>query len=182
LAGRSIGVVRDLGGNTNAMVTGTQRELIDAAVVKMEELGATVYDVYLPDFASLGTGSSHYDMNECFAAFESEGGTSARRCVSSTAIVADGEESAHDRDDQCYAIEGIVESARVGPRTAGLFALTALGDPNMAPTEEQIKAIVDMRAYVTGAMDIVKDINGEPVIGPDAGVPGDILLPLIAQI
>jgi amidase len=168
LAGRAIGVVRDLGGNANAMGTGTQRELIDAAVAKMEELGATVYDVYLPDFASLGAGSSHYDMNEYFAAFESEGGTSARRCVSSTAIVADGEESAHDRDDQCYAIEGIVESARVGPRTAGLFALTALGDPNMAPTEEQLQAIINMRAYVTGAMDIVKDINGEPVIGPDA--------------
>jgi hypothetical protein len=31
-------------------------------------------------------------------------------------------------------------------------------------------------------MDTVKDINGEPVIGSDAGVPGEILLPLIAQI
>ncbi|MFQ3200684.1 MAG: amidase [Zhongshania sp.] len=131
------------------MGTGTQRELIDAAVAKMEELGATVYDVYLPDFASLGAGSRQYDMNEYFAAFESEGGTSARRCVSSTAIVADGEESAHDRDDQCYAIEVIVESACVWPRAAGLFALTALGNLNMAPTVEQLQAIVDMRAYAT---------------------------------
>ncbi|MFT7405608.1 amidase family protein [Zhongshania sp.] len=167
LAGRSIGVVRDLGGNTSATGTGAQGELIDAAVAKMEELGASVYNVYLPNYRSLGAGSSHYDMNEYFAVFESEGGTSARRCVSSTAIAIDGEESAHDRDDQCFGLEGIVESARVGPRTAGLFALTALGDPNMPPSAAQLQAIVDMRAYVTGEMDVVKDENGESIMGPD---------------
>ncbi|CAA0111340.1 Glutamyl-tRNA(Gln) amidotransferase subunit A [Zhongshania aliphaticivorans] len=169
LAGRAIGVVRDLGGNTDAMGTGAQGELIAAAVAKMEELGATVYDVYLPNYASLSAGSSHYDMNEYFAVFESEGGTSARRCVSSTAIALDGVESAHDRDNQCYGIEGIVETARVGPRTAGLFALTALGDANQAPTDAQLQAIVDMRAYVTGEMDVVKDLNGEPLIAPNGG-------------
>lgn len=169
LAGRNIGIVRDLGGNTDAAGTGTQGELIAAAVAEMEALGATVYDVYLPNYTSLGAGSSHYDMNEYFSVFESEGGTSARRCVSSTAIALDGEESAHDRDDECYGIEGIVESGRVGPRTAGLFALTALGDPNQPPTQAQLQAIVDMRAYVTGEMDIVKDANGDPLIGPDGG-------------
>ena len=169
LAGRNIGIVRDLGGNTDAAGTGTQGELIAAAVAKMEELGAKVYPIYLPNYSSLSAGSSHYDMNEYFAMFESEGGTSARRCVSSTAVLIDGEESAHDRDDQCYGLEGIVESGRVGPRTAGLFALTALGDPNQAATEAQLQAIVNMRAYVTAEMDVVKDINGDPVIGDDGG-------------
>jgi amidase len=167
LAGRSIGVVRDLGGNTSAAGTGTQGDLIAAAVAKMEELGATVYDVYLPDYRSLGGGSSHYDMNEYFAVFESEGGVSPRQCVSSSAVFADGQESAHNRDEVCSEIEGIVESARVGPRTAGLFALTAVGDPNQAPTEEQLQAIVDMRAYVTAEMDAIKNVAGEPVISAD---------------
>jgi len=169
LAGRNIGIVRDLGGNEDAAGTGAQGELIAAAVAKMEELGAAVYNIYLPDYASLSAGSSHYDMNEYFAMFESEGGTSARRCVSSTAILIDGEESAHDRDDQCYGLEGIVESARVGPRTAGLFALTAVSDPNQAASAAQLQAIVDMRNYVTGEMDVIKDINGDPVVGPDGG-------------
>ncbi len=169
LAGRNIGIVRDLGGNEDAAGTGAQGELIAAAVAKMKELGASVYNIYLPDYSSLSAGSSHYDMNEYFAMFESEGGTSARRCVSSTAILIDGEESAHDRDDQCYGLEGIVESARVGPRTAGLFALTAVGDPNQAASAAQLQAIVDMRNYVTGEMDVIKDINGDPVIGSDGG-------------
>jgi amidase len=167
LAGRAIGVVRDLGGNANAMGTGTQGALINNAVAKMEELGATVYDIYLPDYASLGAGSTHYDMNEYFAVFESEGGTSARSCVSSAAVAGDQQESAHQRDSECSDIDGIVESGRVGPRTAGLFALTAAGDPNRAPSTDQLQAIVDMRAYVTGEMDVVKDENGESLIGPD---------------
>jgi amidase len=167
LAGRAIGVVRDLGGNTNAMGTGTQGALIDEAVAKMEELGATVYDVYLPDYASLGAGSTHYDMNEYFSVFESEGGTSARSCVSSAAVAGDQQESAHQRDSECSDSDGIVESGRVGPRTAGLFALTAAGDPNMAPSVAQLQAIVDMRAYVTEEMDVVKDEEGKSLIGPD---------------
>jgi len=169
LAGRNIGVVRDLGGNTSAQGTGRQGELIADAVAKMEELGANVYNIYLPDYNSLSAGSSHYDMNEYFAMFESEGGTSARRCLSSTAIAIDGEESAHDRDDQCYLLEGIVESGRVGPRTAALVALTATGDANQAATPAQLQAIINMRAYVTGEMDVIKDVNGDPVIGPDGG-------------
>jgi|GEM_PF-146208 len=169
LAGRNIGVVRNLGGNTDATGTGRQGELIAEAVAKMKELGANVYDIYLPNYSSLSAGSSHYDMNEYFAVFESEGGTSARRCVSSTRVALDGEESAHDRDDQCYGLEGIVETGRVGPRTAALFALTAAGDPNQAATAAQLQAIVDMRTYVTGEMDLIKDINGDPVIGPDGG-------------
>jgi amidase len=167
LAGRAVGVVRDLGGNTDAMGTGTQGELINEAVTKMEELGATVYDIYLPNYASLGAGSTHYDMNEYFAVFESEGGTSARSCVSSTAVAGDLQESAHQRDSECSGIDGIVESGRVGPRTAGLFALTATGNPNRAPSPAELQAIVDMRAYVTEEMNVVKDENGKSLIGPD---------------
>ncbi|MDX1587392.1 MAG: amidase family protein [Oleiphilaceae bacterium] len=165
VAGRNIGVVRQLGNNTNAAGTGRQGELIAQAVEKMRSMGATVYDVYLPDFVNRGAGSSHYDMNEYFKTFEAEGGTSERACVSSTAIdlLADRDTVAHGRS-VCTDIQGIVETGRVGPRTAALFALTATGDPNRAPTEEQLQAIVDVRDYTTSVMDALVDENGDPVL------------------
>ncbi len=157
VAGRNIGVVRQIGTNTSPAGTGAQGELIAAAVSKMEAMGAHVYDVYLPDFTNRGAGSSHYDMNDYFKVFEAEGGHSARHCVSSLmATEANGRGA-------CLAMEGILESARVGPRTAPLFALVATGDPDAAPTEDQLAAIVGERDYVTGVMDALVDADGQPV-------------------
>ncbi|WP_372782406.1 amidase [Litorivivens sp.] len=158
VAGRNIGVVRDLGGSTSAAGTGVQGELIAAAVAKLEAMGATVYDVYLPDFASLSAGSRHYDMNQYFVGFEAEGGSSPRRCLSSARAT-----DTNDRGD-CAGIDGILETGRVGPRTAGLVALTASDSPDLAPTDTQLQAIRDMRDYVTGVMDAITDASGNPVV------------------
>ncbi|WP_372779410.1 amidase family protein [Litorivivens sp.] len=157
VAGRNIGVLRNLGGSTSVTGTGAQGELIDAAIEQLKAMGANIYDVYLPDFANLGAGSRHYDMNQYFAGFEAEGGSSPRRCVSSLRAT-----ETHDRDD-CAGIDGIVESGRIGPRTAGLVALTALDSADLAPSESQLQAIRDMRAYVTGVMDAITDDNGDLV-------------------
>ncbi len=155
--GRNIGIVRQLGSNTSPAGSGAQGELIAAAASKLEEMGATLYDVYLPDFTSRGAGSSHFDMNDYFKVFEAEGGASARHCVSSlNATATNGREG-------CLGIDGVLESARVGPRTAGLFALVATGDPDAEPTSEQLEAIVGEREYVTGVMDALVDADGLPV-------------------
>ncbi len=165
VAGKNLGVIRELGSNTSPAGTGSQGALIDAAVEKLRSMGANIYDVYLPDFASTGGGSRHYDMNEYFTTFEAEGGNSPRACVSSTAIDLSGDRDnvAHGRAN-CTDIQGIVETGRVGPRTAALFALVAADDPNLAPTDEQLQAIVDVRDYTTRTMDALVDENGEPVV------------------
>jgi amidase len=158
VAGRNIGILRTLGTNTAPYGTDAQGALIEAAAAKMEEMGATLYDVYLPDFVNRGAGSAHFDMNDYFRQFESEGGSSARRCVSSTfATSTNGREV-------CTARNGIVESLLVDARTAGLMGVTATGDPDQMPTEEQLQAIVDMRDYVTSVMDAIKDADGNPVL------------------
>lgn len=164
LAGKNIGVIRQLGTSTSMQGTGQQGELIAAAVAEMEALGATLYDVYLPDYSSLSVGSSHYDMNEYFAQFDLEGGSSPRACVSDLSAT-----DTHGRSDVCTGNTpatrgGIVETGRVGPRTAGLFALTAIGDPDSAPSEEDFQSLADMRAYVTDQMDVLKDEAGEIVL------------------
>ena len=162
LAGKNIGIVRDLGGNASAAGTGQQGTLIAAAADKMTELGATVYDFYLPDYASLSAGNTHYDMNEYWAQFDSEGG-SAARCALSDALATE----THGRTAACLpntSRNGIVESNRTGPRTAAFIALSAASNPDAAPTPEQLQAIVDMRDYVTAEMDELKDEVGEPVL------------------
>ena len=157
LSGRRIGVIRDLGGNTNAAGTGAQGELIDAAVRDMQDLGAEIYDVFLPDFTSRGAGSAHFDMNDYFKVFESEGGTSPRRCVSSSfATGSNGREN-------CLGIEGIVESLRVGPRSAALMASTAAGDPDRQPSEDELAAMAAERDEVTRIMDALTDAEDNPV-------------------
>ena len=165
VAGRNIGVVRQLGTNTSAAGTGRQGELIAQAVEKLESMGATIYDVYLPDFVNRGAGSRHYDINEYFKTFEAEGGVSERACVSSAAIdlLADRSSVAHGRSE-CTDIEGIVETGRVGPRTAALFGLVAAADPNQAPTAEELQGIVEERDYTTAVMDALVDENGDPVL------------------
>ena len=165
VAGRNIGVVRQLGSNANAAGTGRQGELIADAVEKLRSMGANIYDVYLPDFENKGAGSRHYDMNEYFKTFEAEGGRSERACVSTAALdlLADRDSVAHERSD-CRGLQGILETARVGPRTAALFALVATDDPNEAPTEQQLQEIIDVRDYTTSIMDALVDDQGNPVL------------------
>ncbi len=165
VAGRNIGVVRELGTNTSAAGTGRQGELIAEAVEQLRSMGANIYDVYLPDFENKGAGSRHYDMNEYFTTFEAEGGRSERACVSSVALdlLADRDSVAHGRAT-CTGIEGILETGRVGPRTAALFALVATDDPSEAPTEEQLQGIIEVRDYTTSVMDALVDENGDPVL------------------
>ncbi len=158
--GRNIGVIKQLGTSAEAAGTGTQGELIAAAAEKMREMGANIYDVYLPDFESKGAGTRHYDMNQYFEAFEAEGGSSERHCVSSLAVDAD---TAHNRSE-CSGIDGIIETGRVGPRTAALFALVAADDPNLAPSDDELQAIVDMRDYTTQVMNALVDADGNPVL------------------
>lgn len=168
VAGKKLGIVRVLGSNTSPNGSASQGELISAATDTLRNMGAEIYDVYLPDFANQGGGSRHYDMNEYFTTFEAEGGNSPRACVSSTAIDLSGDRDgvAHGRAD-CTDIEGILETGRVGPRTAALFALVAADDPNLAPTEEELAAIAAMRNYTTSIMDALVDEDGNPVFDKD---------------
>ena len=164
VAGRHIGVLRQLGSNTSPAGTDAQGALIAAAVEQLADLGAIIHDVWLPDFASLGAGSRHFDMNDYFRQFELEGGHSARHCVSSSfATSANGRES-------CLLRDGIVETLLVDARSAGIMGTVALSDPDQEPTEAELQAIVDMRAYVTGVMDALVDADGEPVLD-DSGAP-----------
>jgi amidase len=162
--GRNIGILKQLGTSTSPAGTGVQGELIAAAVEKMREMGANIYEVTLPDFENKGAGSRHYDINQYFEAFEAEGGNSERGCVSSLAV---DDNTAHERSE-CSGLNGIVETGRVGPRTAALFALVATADPNLAASEDELQAIVDMRDYTTQIMNALIDADGNPVM-TDAG-------------
>jgi amidase len=161
VAGRKLGVIRQLGSNSSAAGTGVQGELIAAAAARMAEMGAEIYDVYLPDFASRGAGSAHWDMNDYFKVFEAEGGVSPRRCVSSSFAT-----ETNGRGD-CLGLDGIVETLRVDARSAALMGSVALGDPDREASEAELQAIADMRAYVTGVMDALVDADGRPVLGVD---------------
>lgn len=157
VAGRNIGVARQIGTMTSPAGTGAQGELIAAAVDTLRDMGAQVYEVFLPDFRNRGAGTRHFDMNDYFRVFEAEGGTSPRRCVSSLAATES------NGRDSCTGLQGVVESLRVGPRTAPAFALVALDDPDREPTEDELAAIVAERDYVTSVMDELTDAEGNPV-------------------
>lgn len=168
VAGKNLGVIRNLGGSTSSVGTGQQGDHIAEAIAHLESLGANIYDVYLPDYSSISIGSSHYDMNEYFALFDQGGGSSPRACVTDVVAQAEGP-IAHERSEVCVANTattrgGIVETGRVGPRTAGLFATTAIGNPNSAPSEEDFQRVVDMRNYVTNEMDVLHDEEGNVVL------------------
>lgn len=156
--GRHIGIARQIGTLTTPYGTGAQGELIEAAADKLAEMGAYIHDVYLPDFENVGAGSRHFDMNDYFRQFELEGGHSARRCVSSVFA-----SEANGRQD-CAVDEGILESLRVGPRTAPLFALVAADDPGLEPSEEELDGIVAQREYVTAMLDTLTDAEGNVVL------------------
>ncbi|MGB1556429.1 MAG: amidase family protein [Oceanococcaceae bacterium] len=154
VAGRHLGLVRQIGSNTSPWGTGAQAELIEAAAAKLAEMGAHIHEVYLPDFANVGAGSRHFDMNDYFKVFEAEGGHSPRHCVSSLfATEANGRGA-------CTGVDGILETLRVGARTAALFALVAADDPDRAPSVAQ-------REYVTRRMDALVDADGLPVLDAD---------------
>jgi Asp-tRNA(Asn)/Glu-tRNA(Gln) amidotransferase A subunit family amidase len=157
-AGRNIGVLRQLGSNANPAGTGAQGALIAAAVEDLRALGANIYDLYLPDFVSRGAGNTHYDVNDYFAIFEREGGSSPRRCLSSVNTGSANGRSA------CIGIDGILETLRVDARTLPLVALSAMADPDQPGTEAQLAAMAEERAYVTARMDRLLDAEGEPVL------------------
>ncbi|HEX4878726.1 MAG TPA: amidase family protein, partial [Limnobacter sp.] len=148
LKGRKIGVIRQLGTNTSPAAQGsTQGVLIDEALKVMKEAGAELYDVYLPDYASRGAGSGHYDVNQYFREFFRDGGKSPRRCLTSTLGASSSSELA------CMGMDGILETLRVGPRTAGLVGLTATSSPDQTPTPAELDAIEAQRVYATRVMD-----------------------------
>lgn len=156
--GRNIGIARQIGSNTEPAGTGAQGELIAAAVAKLSEMGAHIYDVYLPGFTNRGAGSRHYDMNDYFRVFESEGGSSPRHCVSSLLAT-----ESNGRQD-CLGLDGIVETLRVGPRSAALMVSVATASPDQETTEDELAAIAGERAYVTSIMDALVDADGNPVL------------------
>ncbi|MES2884315.1 MAG: amidase family protein [Pseudomonadota bacterium] len=156
--GRNIGVLRQLGSNTEPYGTGAQGALIEAAAAKLKAMGANVYDIYLPDFVSRGAGNTNYDANEYFSVFEAEGGHSARRCLSSSNAGSANGRSA------CVAMDGILETGRVDARTAGLVAVSATSDPDQPGTAEQLAAMAGERDYVTAQMDRLVDASGAPVL------------------
>ncbi len=158
VAGRNIGVLRQLGSNTEPYGTGAQGELIEAAAQKMAEMGANIYDVYLPDFTSRGAGNQNYDVGDYFNTFELEGGSSARHCLSSL-----NSGSSNGRE-ACVGIDGILETGRVGLRSVALVISAALGDPDQPGTEEELAAMDQERAYVEGVMDALIDEAGAPVL------------------
>lgn len=160
VAGRNIGVLRQLGSNNSPVGSGVQGELIASAVDQLEALGASIFDVYLPEFQSRGAGSAHFDMNDYFNVFEAEGGHSARRCVSSSRAT-----QSNDRAD-CRLSQGIIESLRVGPRSAALMLSTGLGDPDRDQSAAELDAIAGERAAVTAVMDALVDAEGKPVLDP----------------
>ena len=156
--GRHIGVLRSLGTNTEPYGTGAQGTLLLAAAEKLRTMGAIVHDIYLPDFVSRGAGNTNYDANEYFSVFEKEGGKSPRRCLSSSnAGTANGRSA-------CVAMDGILETARVDARTAGLVALSATSDPDAPGTAAQLAAMDEMQTYVTAQMDALVDAAGKPVL------------------
>ena len=157
VAGRNIGVLRQLGDNESPYGTGEQGALIAAAVERLEAMGANIYDIHLPEFSSRGAGNQNFDANDYFNVFESDGGQSPRRCLTSL-----NSGTANDRGD-CFGMQGILETGRVGPRSVALLAVNATGDPDAAGTQEALDAMAAERAYVTGIMDALVDADGEPV-------------------
>lgn len=161
IAGRNIGVLRQLGSSTSPAGTGQHGQLIADAVALMESMGATIYDVYLPEFTSRGAGNQNFDVGDYFNIFEMEGGSSPRACLSSL-----NSGSSNGREN-CIGIQGILETGRTGPRSAALVALGAQGDPDAAGTQEALDRMAEERDYVTGIMDALVDENGEPVLDDD---------------
>lgn len=157
VAGRNIGVLRQLGSNTSPFGSGTQAELIAAAAADLAAMGARIFDIYLPEFETRGAGTRHFDMNDYFRVFEAEGGRSARRCVTSTLATQTNERAS------CTGLEGIVESLRVGPRAAASMLSVAQSSPDLAPSETELAAIAAQREYVTDAMDVLRDASGQPL-------------------
>lgn len=148
LKGRKIGILRQLGTSTTPAAQGSvQGDLINQAVLDMQAAGAEIYDVYLPDYSSRGAGSGHYDVNQYFKEFFRDGGESPRKCLSSSFGGATGAALG------CMGLDGILETLRTGPRTGGLVAVTATGDPDRVATEQEFAGLAAEREYATRVMD-----------------------------
>lgn len=153
LTGMNIGLLTQLATNTAPSAGNTdQGILIQAAILKLETLGATVYQVELPDFVNRGGGGTHYDTNQYFAEFFRDGGTSSRRCMVSSLTTLQLQ-NRPDHHPSCILTQGIVESLRVGPRTAGLVGLSATGAINDTITDLELVRIAQQRDYTTAVMD-----------------------------
>ena len=151
IKGRKIGVITSVGGSSSAGGTATQGDMILTAAAKMMAMGAEVYQVIVPDFSQRSAGRTHYDMNQYFFEFFEKGGESPRRCLTSVGGATFGSD---DRHPSCVGIEGIVETLRTGPRTAGLLALSAGGSGEQNPAiDAQLQAVADERKAFTDVLD-----------------------------
>jgi Asp-tRNA(Asn)/Glu-tRNA(Gln) amidotransferase A subunit family amidase len=184
MRGKKIGIIRQLGTNTNPTGAGTvQGALIENAVKVMRANGAEIYDVYLPNYTSRGAGSSHNEVNQYFKEFIRDGGKSPRKCLSSTLGATS------PNNNGCVGLDGILETLRTGPRTAPFIALSATDDANATVTAAELAAIKAERDYATNVMDgnvpntirayasgnsgpVIKDVKLDVMIlspGPDGG-------------
>lgn len=153
LKGKKLALIRSFG-STDALSTGDQVDLMNAAIVKMKELGAEVYDIDFPDFVSASAGSMNYEWNDYFRTFEAEAGHPApRRCLSST----------NHGSFPCTGEDGILESGLVAPPATATVLLGASSDPDTPPSAEALQKHVDVRNYVQAIMDHYTTPDGQVV-------------------
>lgn len=151
VAGKKIGLLSVIGPDSSTFGTGDQGTMIRGAAAKLMEMGAEVYEVRLPDFTNVSAGNPHYDMNIYFKEFYEKGGESPRRCVSSVGQAAFTNDPVHPR---CAGIEGIIETRRVGPRTAAFMDLVGISSSTQADNfDARMAGIVAQREAVTAIMD-----------------------------
>lgn len=142
LTGKTIGVLTTYGGS-NALSGATDEELalFEAAVAKMESLGATIVrEVELEEFSAMSFGSFQQELNEYLADL-----------------------SYTPRQD----LAGVLASGRVDPRTAGLMAL-ALPNGDI-PDDEYAERLAEkhaINAYVESEMD---RLGLDALVLPEAG-------------
>lgn len=143
LRGKKIALIHSFGGS-DALGSGDQVDLMNAAIDKMKALGAEVYDIDFPDFVSASAGSMNYEWNDYFRTFESEAGHPApRRCLSSS----------NHGSFACTGEDGILESGLVAPPATATVLLGASSDPDTPPSAEALQKHVDVRDYVQSQMD-----------------------------
>lgn len=153
LNGRKLGFVRSFGAR-DAAGDGEHLALLEAAIAKMEALGAEVYDVEFPDFVSVAASAMHYEWNEYFRLFEAENGYAApRRCLS---LLNPG-------DNSCGLGNGILETGLISPVALAAVASAATTDSTVPPDPALLQQHIDTRAYVEARMDAYPLADGRSV-------------------
>ena len=143
LKGKKLALVKSFGGN-DALGTGEQVELMNAAIAKMQELGAEVFEIEFPDFISASAGSMNYEWNDYFRTFEKEAGYPApRRCLSAL----------NAGSFPCSLTDGILETGLVAPPATATVLLGVESDPDTPPSAEALERHVTARNYVHALMD-----------------------------